>query len=409
MSKNIRRQLGETRYEISTQDKPLSEVTTSSLDALKLYSMGIDQHLKLDFEGARKYYEAALLIDTGFTSARASLGNINIERFDSVKGRELLSQAVKSVNNLTERERLKILAVYNLNVEKNLPKAIEYNNTLIDLYPDDASARNNAGWLYQSSGEYEKAVIEYKEAVRIDPKIAIAYGGMLWTYLEFLGEADSTLVWSEKMISENPQNAWGYFYMGSAWIMVDSVVKAKLYFQKSREINPDQIMNLYRLAHTCRLQEQYDEAIPILKHIIEIDKGEISAYYDLGVNYQTKGNLKEARKFYSTYKTIASEEWIKKYPDYATTYTSLAAVSARLGDMNSSRLMLQKAIKIDSTLHFQFAELLCLQGNVPEALNQLEKALDNGYRDLYWLKLSPDLEILRYDVRFQKLIEKYFK
>jgi tetratricopeptide (TPR) repeat protein len=408
LSKKIRRDLGESRYNISLQDKPLKKVTTSSLEALKLYSMGIDQHLKLDFEGAKKYYEAAILIDTGFTSARASLGNINIERFNPEIGRELLRQAIKSADNLTERERLGILAFYASNVEKNLPKAIEYNNTRIDLYPDDATAHNNAGWYYQNSGEYEKAVSEYKEAVRVDPKTAIAYAGMLWTYLEFLGEADSALAWSEKMISENPYNAWGYFYMGSAWIIVDSVAKAELYFQKAREINPDLILNLYRLAHTCRIQQQYDEAIPILEHILEIDNGETSAYYDIGVNFQAMGNLKKAREYYSTFKKIALEEWIKKYPDDVSTYTSLAAVSARLGNMDSSRMMLQKAIGIDSVSHESFAEVLCLQGKVNEALIQIQKALDKGYRDLFWLKINPDLEILKYDTRFRDLLNKYF-
>lgn len=408
LSKKIRRDLGESRYNISLQDKPLKKVTTSSLEALKLYSMGIDQHLKLDFEGARKYYEAALRIDTGFTSARASLGNINIERFDPEKGRQLLSQAVKSVNNLTEREKLGILAFYSSNVEKNLSKAIDYNNTRIDLYPDDVAARNNAGWYYQNSGEYEKAVREYKEAVRIDPKTALSYAGMLWTYLEFLGEADSALVWAEKMITENPQNAWGYFYMGSASIIVDSVAKAELNFMKARELNPNLIFNLYRLAHTCRIQRKYDEAIPILKHIIEIDKEEASAFYDLGINYQTKGDLVEARKYYIKFKNYASEEWIRKYPDAAATYISLASVSARLGDMDSSSLMLQKATGIDSTSHESFAEVLCLQGKVNEALIQIRKALDKGYRDLFWLKISPDLEILKYDIRFRDLLNKYF-
>ncbi len=71
--------------------------------------------------------------------------------------------------------------------------------------------------------------------------------------------------------------------------------------------------------------------------------------------------------------------------------------------------MLQKAIGIDSTLHDRFAEVLCLQGNVPEALNQLEKALNKGYRNLFWLKFTSDLQILRYDTRYQDLIKKYFK
>jgi hypothetical protein len=74
LSRRVRRDLGESRYNIASQDKPLKKVTTSSLEALKLFSHGIDCHLMMDFDCARNYYENALKIDTGFTSAKASLG-----------------------------------------------------------------------------------------------------------------------------------------------------------------------------------------------------------------------------------------------------------------------------------------------------------------------------------------------
>jgi tetratricopeptide (TPR) repeat protein len=219
LSKNVRRQLGESRYKISTQDKPLSKVTTSSLEALKVFSLGIDHHLLLDFVGAKEYYANALRIDTGFTAAKASLGNLLIEKFDSVeKGREFLNQAVKSVEGLTEREKLGILAFYASSIEKNTPKAIGYVKILIEMYPDDPVAHNNLGWYYHSSVQFEEALKEYKEAVRINHYMALSYGGILWIYLANLGQADSALVWAEKMISDNPENVWGYINKGSAWI-----------------------------------------------------------------------------------------------------------------------------------------------------------------------------------------------
>jgi TolB-like protein len=73
LSKKIRRNLGESRFKIAGQDKPLKKATTSSLEALKLYSLGRDHNLMSDFTGAKDYYENALLIDSGFTLARATL------------------------------------------------------------------------------------------------------------------------------------------------------------------------------------------------------------------------------------------------------------------------------------------------------------------------------------------------
>jgi tetratricopeptide (TPR) repeat protein len=409
LSKRIRRNLGESRYNIAMQDKPMVKATTSSLEALKLYSLGIDQHYKLDFEGARDYYEAALKIDTGFTAAKASLGNVNIRAFDPVKGREFLSQAVKSADNLTKRERLWVLALHAMQVENDILKGLGYFRMLTELYPDDPIARNNMGYYYQVSGEYEKAVKEYKEAIRIDPHAAIAYGGLLWVYLDYLGEADSALVWSEKMITDNPQNVWGYANLGSAWLCYDSLSKAEEAYAKAREINPDLILNLYNLAHTYRIQKKYEKAIPTLKYILRINQDEISAYYDLGVNYQSMGNQVEARKYFLIFKKSAEEGWIKKLPNDVGTYTSLAAVLARLGETDSSMQMLRKAIEIDSAQHYKFAEVLCLQGKIPEATKELENAFKKGYRDLLWIKLTPDLQLLNNDNHLRDLLGKYFK
>jgi tetratricopeptide (TPR) repeat protein len=410
LSKDIRRQLGESRYKISTQDRPLSKVTTSSLEALKVYSIGIEHHLLLDFAGAKDCYESALRIDTGFIAAKASLGNILIEKFDSIeKGRELMNQAVKSVDGLTERERLGILSFYAKSIENDIPKAIRYSKIRIDLYPDDPVAHNNLGWYYHSSGQFEDALNEYKAAVRIDRNMALSFSGILWIYLEKFGKPDSALVWAEKMISANPQNIWGYINLGSAWLCLDSLNKAESAFTKATEINPKFILNMYRLAHVYRLQGRYDEAIGILSRIPEIDRSEASAYYDLGVNYQLSGNQKEALKYFSKFKKIVTEEWMKKWPDDAKTYTAISAAMARLGDMKASYEMLQKAISIDSAQHESFAEVYCLQGNAPETLMQLEKAFNTGYRDLFWLKLNPDLTPLKYDIRYQNLLNKYFK
>jgi tetratricopeptide (TPR) repeat protein len=409
LSKRMRRHLGESRYNIAIQDKPLKKVTTSSLEALKLFSLAIDHHAMQDFEGAKDYYENALKIDTGFTSARASLGNLLIEHFDSAKGRELLSQAVKSVDNLTERERLGILTFNALNVEHDIPKGIEYTRMRIELYPDDAGARNNLGYLYQNLGQFEEALKEYKATVKIFPEMLLSYGGIERIYLEKVGKADSALVWSEKMISDNPENGWGYFYQASAWFCLDSLEKAQQSFLKASEINPLMVLYLYRLAHTYRTQGLHKEAIRILKKILEIDKSEFPAYSYLGISYMALGDQEIAREYLLKFKKIAAEVWIKEYPDLTSTYTLIGEAYARLNEMDSSRLMLQKAIAIDSTQHFDFATVLCSQGNIPEALDQIEKALEKGYRDLTWLKMNPSIQILQNEPRFHALLKQYFK
>jgi tetratricopeptide (TPR) repeat protein len=293
-------------------------------------------------------------------------------------------------------------------VEKNFPKGIEYTKTRVTLYPDDAIAHNNLGWYYFNLNQYEEAVEEYKAAVRLDPGSFISYSGLAWIYLDKLGKADSALKWIRKMVSDNPDNAWGYTQLDSAWLSVDSLSGAENEFIKAREMNPGNLVNLYRLAHTYRLQGKYDSAIGILKDILLNNTNEASAMYDLGVNYQLAGDNDASVKYFTEFRKYAKEVWMKKYPDDPASYIVMSAVTARLGEMDLSVRMLNKAAVLDSTRHEKYAELLCLQGKVPEALRQLDQAFKNGYRDLFWLKLTPDLEILRYDTRYREMLKKYF-
>lgn len=109
LSKKIRRSLGESINMISDQSKPLKKVTTSSLQALKQYSLGVESHLLLDFEQARIHYENAIRLDSNFTAAKASLGNLLFEKFDMNEGRKWLDKAIISIDNLTDRKNLPFL------------------------------------------------------------------------------------------------------------------------------------------------------------------------------------------------------------------------------------------------------------------------------------------------------------
>ncbi len=410
MSRKVRKTLGESRYHIAAQDKPLSKATTSSLEALKQFSLGIENNWLGNFADAKVYYENALNIDSSFTTARATLANLLIEKnFDPEKGKELLSRAINHVDNLTDGEKYSVLASHAVYVDNDIPKGIEYLKKLTLLYPDDPAFHNNLGWYYQISELYQEALDEYKKVVQLNPVYVLTYAGINWIYLEMLGLPDSALVWSKKMISDNPQNAWGYFHMGSAYIGLDSINEAETAFQKAREINPYFMENLYRLALTYQMQGKYREAIRILERMIEIKQFDAWAYYYLGINYQILDDKINADKYFHLFEEIASDIWMNQFPDIPATYLAIAKVKAKTDDIKSSEQMLQKALEIDPTPIVDYAEVYCLQGKLPEAIDIIDSLLQSGYRDLIWLKLDPSLEDLHNDARFKELLDKYFE
>ncbi|MEN8121839.1 MAG: tetratricopeptide repeat protein [Bacteroidota bacterium] len=407
LSKKIRRNLGESRYEISGQSKALAMVTTPILDALKEFSLGIENHINMNFENAIIHYENAIRIDSNFTAAKASLGNLLYERFDKEKGRVWLEDAILSIDDLTDKEKYGILAFYAVNIENDLLKGIEMTRTRTELYPDDPIAHSNLGWYYQNNGYYEKAVDEYKLAIQIDPHMMLTYGGVIWTYLEKIGQIDSAHIWSKKMIKYGPENPWGYFYLGSCYVGLNDFDNAEFAYLKARKLNPNLMLNQYRLAHLYRIQGENNKAIEILKNILKMNPNEVSAHYDLGVNYSSAGNFKLSRNHFLIFKKYA-ERWEKEYPQNPATFVTLGAVLSRLGEKEAGWETGKKAIELDSAFHFRYAEFLATQDKKTEALDHLEKALENGYRDLVWIKLNPDIFLLHEEPRYKDLINQYF-
>ena len=54
-------------------------------------------------------------------------------------------------------------------------RAIADFNEAIRLDPKDAAAYRNRGFAWKSKGDYDRAIADYNEAIRLDPKFAIAY------------------------------------------------------------------------------------------------------------------------------------------------------------------------------------------------------------------------------------------
>ncbi|MGH8147961.1 MAG: putative peptide modification system cyclase, partial [Rhodanobacteraceae bacterium] len=79
VSKQLRGKLGEALAMVSKQSKPLAQVATANLHALRAYSLSERAYDKGDLKGAEAYLDEALRIDPDFALAHIGLANI----FDS--------------------------------------------------------------------------------------------------------------------------------------------------------------------------------------------------------------------------------------------------------------------------------------------------------------------------------------
>ena len=163
---------------------PLEEATTSSLEALQAFS----QSNRIQFEkgdtAALPYLERAVELDPNFARAYAALGMTYDNMGEATLAIENFKKAYALRHGVSQKERLVIEAMYYKGVTGELEKAIQSYTELIQGYPGDANARTNVGSVYSILGEYEKAVDELQEALRLAPDTGPAYITLMGDYLE---------------------------------------------------------------------------------------------------------------------------------------------------------------------------------------------------------------------------------
>ena len=116
---------------------------------------------------------------------------------------------------------------------------------------------------------------------------------------------------------------------------------------------------------------------------------------------------KNARDHFIAYKD-ACEKWVDSSPDDPHAYLYCGIVYTRLGNREAGWELGLEAMSVDSTHYLTFAEFYAVQDSTEKALDQLEKSLQNGYRDLHWLQLVANFDALRDEIRYKELIYEYF-
>src|SRR5260370_19821180 len=177
----LREELGESLSTVEKFATPLANATTPSLDALKVYSLGVIKERQNDAE-AIPFFKRAIELDPKFASAYESLAASYYNLGETGQARENFTKAFELSARASERERLIIVVRYYEYVTGELEKAIENYQLLAQTYPRDPQAHGNLGGLYGATGRFEKATAETLEALRLSPDSGANYANLELSY-----------------------------------------------------------------------------------------------------------------------------------------------------------------------------------------------------------------------------------
>ncbi len=171
----LRGELGESLATVQRFDVPLAEATTSSLEALKAYTLGLKAHLEKGPAAALPYHQRAIQLDPNFALAYNAIGNEYSSLSEPGRASEYYTKAFALRDHASEHEKLTITAHYYQYVTGELEKAAQTFQEMIASYPRLSSAHTNLGLAYSEQGQYEKAADAYRDNIRLHPDDVAPY------------------------------------------------------------------------------------------------------------------------------------------------------------------------------------------------------------------------------------------
>jgi serine/threonine protein kinase/tetratricopeptide (TPR) repeat protein len=171
----LRTELGESLTSVQKFDVPLEQATTSSLEALKSYSLGQNAFHKKDTAAALPYDQRSIELDPNFAMGYRAVGLDYAGLGQEGRAGEYFTKAFQLREHASEREKLEISSAYYRHVTGELDKAAQVFQEEIESYPRAAVGYIGLGIVSAQQGQYEKAVDIVRQWLRLAPNDLSAY------------------------------------------------------------------------------------------------------------------------------------------------------------------------------------------------------------------------------------------
>ena len=172
---DIRGKLGESLATVKKFDVPLEQATTSSLEALKEYSLQYKAMSQQGTADALQHGLRAIELDPNFAMAYWAVGG-NYDSLSEVgQASDYFAKAFALREHTTEREKLLITSYYYQDVTGELEKAAQVYRDWIESYPRDLIAYGSLAILYFQQGEYEKSIETNRAFLQLSLDNVVAY------------------------------------------------------------------------------------------------------------------------------------------------------------------------------------------------------------------------------------------
>jgi len=171
-SSDIRKKLGESRDTMQKYDAPLQQATTPSLDALRAFSLSVARPM----DSGLPFLERAVELDPHFAVAYVQLSDVYDAAGESELASEYAQKAFDNRAQASERERLNIVEAYYYATLGDTDRELSVYPVWEQMFPREAGPWVDSSATHILLGDYERALREAQQAIRLAPNSYVPYG-----------------------------------------------------------------------------------------------------------------------------------------------------------------------------------------------------------------------------------------
>lgn len=318
----------------------------------------------------------------------------------------------KRATRSTDAYRTYLIGRHHLSkrTDDDIKKAIDYFKQAIDQDPLYAVAYAGLGEAYTLSSYYSavppresfpKAKAAAEKAFEIDDTLAEALTTQ--AYVKFIYDWDFQGAEKDflKTFELNPNYAPARYWYGECLMYLGRFVEGIAQINRAQELDPLSLVYSSNLGWAYHIARQDDHAITQLQKVIDSDRGFHMAYFYLGMAYEGKGMYEEAIAAYQKSRDLSGG-----YPGITGLGHAYAVSGRRDEALKIVEQMEADAKRTNRVRATAFSIIFAGLNDREKAFEWLEKAYEQRYEGVIFIKVQPYYDNLRSDPHYYDLLKR---
>ena len=179
----VRSGLGESSKSLKSYDVPIQTATTSSLEALESYSMGVAMQLEGKNETeSLPFFQRAVELDPQFAMAYGAIGNDYYNLSETNLASQYFKKAFDLSGPVSAKEKLTLRAHYYAEGRNDLVQGIEAYRQWAAIYPNEWVPWTDMANEYMALGQYAPAIAAGERGLELNPDEGVDYSVLVRAY-----------------------------------------------------------------------------------------------------------------------------------------------------------------------------------------------------------------------------------